>query len=302
MLLLLRLLLLPVSELTQLCRLQLSGLRVTSSSSSSSTAGSTGSAAITLPRLQELQLYGCKLTVQLLSQLLSATTVTKLYWCDVQLYHRDNWTRKLTGEQECAALWQQLQPLPQLSELTLRLGGIIAADITPLSNLQHLQRLGFVQQYPVLPSDGEEFPTKLMAALQHLTQLQHLELGAFVLRRRSNQVQPEDVSYSALTASTQLTSLALHNEYGMPVPKTAFDHMFPAGHILAHLQELHLTGRPSHACVEAAQVARIAASCPALQQLSLWNVTPEGFDVSCLAQLPLGVTKVEGFTWTRPAL
>jgi hypothetical protein len=54
-------------------------------------------------------------------------------------------------------------------------------------------------------------------------------------------------------------------------------------------------------CVEAAHVAMIAASCPALQQLTLQRVTPDGFDVSCLAQLPLGVTRVEGLDWTRPA-
>jgi hypothetical protein len=53
--------------------------------------------------------------------------------------------------------------------------------------------------------------------------------------------------------------------------------------------------------VEAAEIARIAASCPALQQLNLWNMTPTGFDTSCLAQLPPGVTRVEGHNWEWPA-
>jgi hypothetical protein len=53
--------------------------------------------------------------------------------------------------------------------------------------------------------------------------------------------------------------------------------------------------------VDAPQIASIAATCPALQQLTLWGVTPKGFDVSCLAQLPPGVTQVKGLGWTRLA-
>jgi hypothetical protein len=45
----------------------------------------------------------------------------------------------------------------------------------------------------------------------------------------------------------------------------------------------------------------IAAGCPALQDLTLHSVTPEGFDDSCLAQLPSGVTSVEGLGWVRLA-
>jgi hypothetical protein len=100
-----RLLLLPVSKLTQLCRLDLSSLRVTSSSSSSS-------AAVTLPRLQELRLANCELTVQLLSQLLSATTVSQLHCCNLGLYHSDTWTGQLTFGQGCALLWPWLQLMP----------------------------------------------------------------------------------------------------------------------------------------------------------------------------------------------
>ena len=44
----------------------------------------------------------------------------------------------------------------------------------------------------------------------------------------------------------------------------------------------------------------IAASCPALEELSLRDVIPKGFDISCLTQLPSGVTKVWGLDWTRP--
>jgi hypothetical protein len=120
-----------------------------------------------------------------------------------------------------------------------------------------------------------------MEALQHLTQLQHLQLQTFALHRSSNQLlQPEVASYSALAASTELTSLTLHNVYGMPVPKAAFDYMFHPGRMLPHLKVLTLGGDAGHPCVGAAQVAMIAASCPALQEVMLRYVTPKGFDVN----------------------
>lgn len=95
----------------------------------------------------------------------------------------------------------------------------------------------------------------------------------------------------------------------MPVPQAACDHMFPPGQALPLLKVLRLSAtrhRLSSAYdqqhwVEAAQVARVAASCPALQRLSLHHVTPEGFDTSCLLQLIPGVTRVEGLDWVRPA-
>ena len=90
------------------------------------------------------------------------------------------------------------------------------------------------------------------------------------------------------------------------MPKAAFNHMFPAGRTLSSLKVLDLsrTGsyRDSPPCVEAAQVAMIAASCPALQKLKLQGVTPWGFDSSCLSQLLPRVTQVEGLGWwVRPA-
>jgi hypothetical protein len=71
--------------------------------------------------------------------------------------------------------------------------------------------------------------------------------------------------------------------------------------VLLHLKMLSLTSYGFRHCVEAAQVARIAASCPALQELTLQGVTPPGFRVSCLQQLPQGVRTVEGLGWTRPS-
>jgi hypothetical protein len=69
----------------------------------------------------------------------------------------------------------------------------------------------------------------------------------------------------------------------MPVPQAAIDHMFPPGRVLPQLKVLRLSS-PFHKpfslydqqhCVEAADVARVAASCPALEQLDLCRVTPQ---------------------------
>jgi hypothetical protein len=82
----------------------------------------------------------------------------------------------------------------------------------------------------------------------------------------------------------------------MPVPQAAFREMFPPGRVLPNLKVLRLDGMRRRPCVEAAQVAMIAASCPALQEVSLKGEDTflNRFDTSCLAQLPAGVTRVEG--------
>jgi hypothetical protein len=238
---------LPTPELTALRQLSVSRLNIRSNCRSSSVAA--GSAAVTLPRLQELRLSGCELTVRYLSQLLSATNLTRLHLA------RLNFT-------ECAT----------------------AVDVASLSKMQ------------------QQHVTQLLAALQHLTQLRHLELSDMALYRVS--AQPHQGGsyqcFSALTASTQLTVLILAEDSNMPVPQAAFEHMFPPGLALPHLKHLCLYGSPYRPCVDAPQIGSIAITCTALQQLTLWGVTPKGFDISCLAQLPLCVTEVKGLDWTRP--
>ena len=142
----------------------------------------------------------------------------------------------------------------------------------------------------------------LLAALQHLTQLRHLELVGCYLSW-GEQGPGGCQCFSALTASTQLTALILEDSF---LPKAAFHYVFHAGRTLPHLESLCVsrTTAGSHRAgssrsVEAAEIARIAASCPALRQLRLWGVTPKGFDNRCLAVLPAGVTRVEGFSWVR---
>lgn len=286
---------LHVPKFTQLRSLQLYGVKARLPAQEMSDG------ATVLPQLQKLGLRFCNLTVQLASQLLSATTLTSLQWESVNL-HKHDWTEELQPQEGAAILLQQLQLLPSLASLQLARSDMTAADIAPLSNLHNLQRLTLDSPTKGSPTDVRA----LLAALQHLTQLQHLELIDCQLHKAQAlpgpQHEADNQCFSALTVSTQLTALVLANrrysEYAV-VPQAAFKHMFPAGRMLEALKALRLDS--DRLCVEAAQVAVIATSCPQLQQLRLVGATGKGFDTGCLLQLPPGVTRVEGLDWVRPA-
>ena len=244
------------------------GLTHTRASSSSSAGSAAAAAAIGLPQLQELALCDCDLNLQLMSQLLSATTLTKLRWDGMQLVSRRGTQRPL------APVFSMLGKLTGLQELHLR--------------------------EPVYPyPSAEQGAQELLTALQHLTQLRHLDLYRCLLCSARPQQQGGGgyQCFSALTASTHLTALKISewnlvtSEWdGVPVPQAAFNHMFPAGHVLPHLKQLTLQGAIGcrQHCVELAQLSRVAASCPALQNVSLFWVTPAGFgsDSKCSLQLP----------------
>jgi hypothetical protein len=301
---------LPVAKLKQLRRLDLENLKVQLNRGSKSRRGaSLTETSPVLTQLQELSMRMCPLSVQLASHLLGATALTKLHWEHVMPFNDNTgpviahtgWNTQ-RARQGLSVLWHQLQLLQQLPKLSeLKLAGYLptAAGIAVLGKLQHLQHFSLrLQDYS---EDHEPCARALLAALQHLTQLQHLELHVCGLCTG----QPQASMFSALTASTQLTTLSVTDGVLAPVPQAAFGHMFPSGHVLPKLMVLcfgsrFIAGYRPH-CVEAAQVARIAASCPALQELFLLKVTPEGFDVSCLQQLPPCVKRVEGLAWIRPA-
>ena len=267
-------------------------------------------------------MYTCELSVQLLSQLLSATALTNLHWSGTSVSDQSTVN---SSEQMYYIPQYRLQQQPQLSDLahlsvlSIRVERLTAADIAPLSNLQRLQHLTLHPNnssawlYVEVADDSSDEdeddpqpipdhvagPSQLLAALQHLTQLQYLSLQSMGLQRVGAQPQQQGDSYEsfqALTASTQLTGLILVGGSHMPVPQATFAHMFPPGHVLPHLKVLQLTG---DSCVGPAQIAMIAASCPALQELKLSGVTPEDFDSSCLAQLPSCITQVGGLSWSR---
>lgn len=98
-------------------------------------------AAIILPQLQELELRECQLTNQLLSLLLNSTALSRLQLGEGVWVNNDTFTQPRRLEQVLPDIWQQLQRLPNLSDLHLHSYHLTAADVTPISKLQHLQRL-----------------------------------------------------------------------------------------------------------------------------------------------------------------
>jgi hypothetical protein len=195
-------------------------------------------------------------------------------------------------------------PLARLHDLQAFTRQECVVEPSSLSSLTTLHTLYL--SYPCY-DDGltEQGARALLSAVQHLTQLRHLEVFGCKLDTAQSQPLSQQQGqgcecFSALTASSQLTALHI-TEIGMPVPQAACQHMFNPRRVLPHLKVLFLSG--SRPCVGAAQIASIAASCPVLQQLTLLGVTHRrSFDCSCLLQLPPGVARVEGLGWTRPAL
>jgi hypothetical protein len=250
-----------------------------------------------LPQLQELKLSNCQLSVQLLSLLLRATALTELEWRGVMVHSGDNTGSVLSQGEVLSLLLPQLGRLPKLSKLLLAaVGALTTADISPLSTLQRLHHLELgAGEYGLnVPEAGL---MQLLAALQQLNQLQHLRLQNCALGSIKPQQQGASCQcFSALTASTQLTALYFGELRSQLLPQEAVDAMFSPGRVLPHLKVLHLSVQfgPPQRCVAAAQVAKITASCPALQELWLQNVTPRDLDLDRLV-LPPGVTGVQGF-------
>lgn len=126
----------------------------------------------------------------------------------------------------------------------------------------------------------------LLAALQQMTQLRHLQLADLNLDTETGPIG----QWSALTASRQLRFLEV--EYCMwdALPEGAAQHIFPPGRQLLQLHTLHLTGLGStfedHTWLDGADVGRLISACPRLEDLCLANALCEDADVSVLLQLP----------------
>jgi hypothetical protein len=76
-------------------------------------------------------------------------------------------------------------------------------------------------------------------------------------------------AYSALTASSTLQHLSLH---GSCMPADAWQHVFPAGRQLPHLQYLNIAGYVApgtYAQQAAPEGSRIVRCCPGLQHLDI---------------------------------
>jgi hypothetical protein len=119
-----------------------------------SCSGSVGSPTAVLPQLQDLKLSSCLLSAELLSHVLSATSLTKLQWDSVRS-SRDCSAPPVTCSAPPAVsmLWEGLQHMTKLSELRLLdvdgpgANALTLADIATFSNLCSLQKLDVVLRH-----------------------------------------------------------------------------------------------------------------------------------------------------------
>jgi hypothetical protein len=169
----------------------------------------------------------------------------------------------------------------QLSQLTglqhLELQEIASFDIESLGGVSQLQHL--VIDLPEL-----DFIEDLLPVLASFTQLRHLYLDyANPMLVYMNTVDQEewddheidDSAFAALTASTQLTYLAVKGY----LPADAGGCMFPTGHQLPQLRSLCLdcenSARP-YVFNEEESFPRMVSACPALHSLRIANIVSEG--------------------------
>jgi hypothetical protein len=139
----------------------------------------------------------------------------------------------------------------------------------------------------------------LLDALTKLTCLHGLSLSSQNLDTRGTLISPQQ--FSALTASSQLTRLALVPESGgtMPLPMGALQHMFPPDGNPQSLRHLSFStvGRPDascgESCIDTDGLSFVIRSCPELQSLDVAGSVQRDVDWSVLLQLPASCTKLQ---------
>lgn len=125
----------------------------------------------------------------------------------------------------------------------------------------------------------------LFGSLQRLPHLAHLHLSRMQLDEVPEPGLPQ---LSALTASTVQTSLHLLARFSMPIPRGALQHVLPPGVLRPALQVLRLQGGDgvfAQQCLAAADIGRIASSCPGLTELTLKGVVSIGASLAPLLKL-----------------
>jgi hypothetical protein len=137
----------------------------------------------------------------------------------------------------------------------------------------------------------------LLLPLQHMQQLTHLDLNV------SHIVGPQAtipaVAYSALTASSRLQYLRIT---GSIFPEGVWQHVFPAGRQLPHLQELCVTyiGHPSGSPAQFPEGSRLVSCCPGLQSIGYMKLQYSAGQLAALRGLTglhtLVLREVEGST------
>ena len=211
-------------------------------------------AASVLPELQHLtylDLY-CSTIINSFSyggtflQLLQALTC--LVDLQVSGWHYQQYTRNM------------LSGLCSLTRLALAVQGFDPVALAGKTQLCHLQ----------LPTcsiaGGAAGIAQLLSQLQHLTQLTHLELARCM--QRPARADLPAASYSALTASSELQHLDIHQCF---LPAGAWQHVFPAGRQLPHLQSLVIDRVTMNSSI-AAPGSSLVSCCPALQLLTMQDL------------------------------
>jgi hypothetical protein len=161
----------------------------------------------------------------------------------------------------------------------------VMVHVSALSSMRQLQKL-IIDRCVLLPGGPcvllpgaaplSSRVSALLAVVGELTLLHELKLDLYFEQSEVEAVP--SVAFSALTASSQLrvlhVELSHDTEVALPGPDV-LQHMFPAGRLLGQLHTLVLGPPdfcPLHWCLSLADLALIAASCPALQTLSLVDV------------------------------
>jgi hypothetical protein len=177
---------------------------------------------------------------------------------------------------------QPLQALTRLKVLCLSVDAVFPASL--FSGMQHLTRLhvecgsydpdmlaGKTQlrhlSNPFCSFCGAAATARLLSHLQHLQGLTYLHLDGEE-RGFAEEPHAPAASYSALTASSKLQELVFIDDV---VPAGAWQHIFPAGRQLPHLQSLDISKavRPVGGYASTPEGSRLVSCCPGLQRLAM---------------------------------
>ena len=161
------------------------------------------------------------------------------------------------------------------TELSNVLCKIQPAVLAGRTQLRHLKLMGCTVGF-----GGSENP-ELLSHLQQLQQLTYLSLRASL---EANDSTPA-IAYSALTSSSKLQLLDLNY---CSLPEGTWQHVFPSGRQLPHLQELDISrrcGARSAFVAAPPQGSRLVSCCPGLRSLQMKGLQYSAELLAPLAEL-----------------
>jgi hypothetical protein len=216
----------------------------------------------TMQRLQQVTLKDTKrVPYGNLRQLPSSITELQLL----------GWTRSMSN---LPPELPQLSGLQQLKVHSCTVPPSVLGSITQLQGL-HLECCALDNQ------PGHNSTAALLEVLPKLTCLQdlHLDLQGFDCGSIAAQ------HFSALTARSHMTHLALTADQQMPVPEGAVQHMFPRGSQMPFLQHLRVSPESSipfsltGSCMDSTDLGHIITCCPGLRCMDIRSSIEPNADV-----------------------